>query len=252
MLQLERQLKIMNLLGLKEAATVTELTELFGVSANTVRRDLLALEEKGFLSVTHGGAVWNKRASMGLSLQQRQINHIQEKEAIGIGAAQLVSDGESIILDAGTTTGQIAKALKRRSNLTVITNAFNIAMELTESEGITLVMTGGIYSHVTGCLAGFHAEKFLSEFHVNKAFLSAGGVTLENVTNTNVFEVQIKRSIMAAAEETYLVVTHQKLQKVSLVPFASTADFRAIITDAGADVEALGRFRDRGIEVITC
>jgi DeoR family fructose operon transcriptional repressor len=252
MLQLERQTKIMAVLAEREAVSVADLSEQFDVSQNTVRRDLLALKEKGFLSITHGGAVWNKEASMGLPLQQREVSDVHEKRMIGAIASRLIADGESIILDAGTTTEQIAKSLKKRTNLTVITNAFNVAMELTEYKGITLVMIGGIYNHVTGCLAGFHAEKFLSEFHVHKAFLSAGGVTPESITNTNAFEVQIKRSMMTAAQKVYLVVTHQKLDTLSLVPFAQTAQLRAIITDPGADPEILDKFRTHGIEVMTC
>jgi DeoR/GlpR family transcriptional regulator of sugar metabolism len=252
MLQLERQLKIMSLLTQREAVKIAELSNVFGVSQNTIRRDLQTLADKGFLSITHGGAVLNSQAPMGLPIDQREIRNIQEKRAIGMKAAELITNGEAIILDAGTTTYQIAKALKGKKRLTVITNAFNIAMELSVAQGITVVMTGGILNEITGCLAGFHAEQFISQFHVNRAFISAGGVSLDSVTNTNAFEVQIKRSMMAVAEESYLVVTHHKIGQASLAPFAVPEDFQAILTDSGLDLALAEKFRSRGVEVILC
>lgn len=252
MLQLERQLKIISLLGQQEAVKIAELSELFGVSQNTIRRDLQALADKGFLNITHGGAVLNSQVPMGLPIDQREIRNIQEKRAIGLKAADMITEGEAIILDAGTTTGQIAKAIKGKKSLTVITNAFNIALELSGAQGITVVMTGGILNEITGCLAGFHAEQFISQFHVSKTFISAGGVSLDSVTNTNAFEVQIKRSMMAVAEESFLVVTHHKIGQTSLAPFAVPEDFRAILTDSGVDPDSVERFRSRGVEVILC
>lgn len=120
------------------------------------------------------------------------------------------------------------------------------------AQGITVVMTGGILNEITGCLAGFHAEQFVSQFHVNKIFISAGGVSLTSVTNTNAFEVQIKRSMMEVAEESFLVVTHHKLGKISLAPFAAPEDFKAILTDSGVDPVVVDSFRSRGFEVILC
>ena len=189
---------------------------------------------------------------MGNSLVERQINNIQEKHAIGLKAADIISDGEAIILDAGTTTEQIAKAISKKKRLTVITNAFNIALILSEMKGITVVMTGGIFNVITGCLAGFHAEQFINQFHVDKAFISAGGVNLENVTNTNAFEVQIKHAMMDVADESYLVVTHHKIGRTSLVPFANVKDFHAILTDAGVDQDQVERIQSAGVQIVLC
>jgi DeoR family fructose operon transcriptional repressor len=252
MLQLERQIKIVNLLSQTRAVTVVDLARTFRVSQNTVRRDLQALAEKGFLSLTHGGAVLEGGAPMGAPLSQREVSHIEEKRAIGLKAADMVVEGQAIILDAGTTTEQVALALKDKRSLTVITNAINVASSLQGVPGITVVLTGGILNDVTGCVAGFHAEQFLGQFHADKAFISAGGVTADSVTNTNAFEVEIKRRMMAAAEESFLVVNGSKVGRTSLVPFARPADFRAIITDTGADKETVDRLRSLGTEVILC
>ncbi len=252
MLQLERQIRIMSLIGQRQAVTIVDLAREFDVSQNTIRRDLQALAEKGFLSLTHGGAVFNRQAPMGMPLSQREVDHIQEKRAIGLKAAEMVGEGEAVILDAGTTTEQIAIALKDRSTLTVITNAINVAGQLRAAAGVTVVLTGGILNDVTGCVAGFHAEQFLGQFHAAKAFISAGGVTADSVTNTNAFEVQIKRRMMAAAEQSFLVVSHHKLGRTSLVPFARPGDFRAILTDAEAEPEIVERLRATGTEVVLC
>ena len=252
MLQLERQLKIMNLLNQKEAARITELSELFGVSRNTIRRDLQALADKGFLSITHGGAVLSSQAPMGLPIDLREISNIQEKRAIGLRAGQMIQEGEAVILDAGTTTEQIARAIKHKKDLTVVTNGFNIALELSTAPGITVVMTGGILNEITGCMAGFHAEQFISQFHVDRAFISAGGISLTQVTNTNAFEVQIKRSMMSVAEHCFLVVTHDKLGKTSLAPFATPDEFDSVLTDSGAEETIVADFRGAHIELILC
>jgi DeoR family fructose operon transcriptional repressor len=252
MLQLERHLKIMGLLSHREVVRISELSEIFGVSQNTIRRDLRVLSEKGLLSITHGGAVAKRPVLMGTPIDQREIRDIQEKQAIGLKAAELVQPGEAVILDAGTTTEQIAKSLNDKLDVTVITNGLNIAMALSKAPGVTVVMTGGILNEVTGCLAGFHAEQFISQFHVNKAFISAGGATLSSVTNTNAFEVQIKRSMMSVAEHSYLVIDHHKLGKTSLAPFATVDEFRAIFTGSGGNPEIIEELRARGTEIILC
>jgi DeoR family transcriptional regulator, fructose operon transcriptional repressor len=252
MLQLERQLKIVSTLGQSKAVSIVDLSAAFGVSQNTIRRDLQTLAEKGLVSLTHGGAVVNDHAPMGLPLSQREVSGMQEKQAIGLRALELVAEGEAVMLDAGTTTEQIAIAIKDRRSLTVITNALNIAARLQGVPGFTVVLTGGVLNDVTGCVAGFHAEEFLAQFHADKAFISAGGITADSVTNTNAFEVQIKRRMMASAEESYLVVGHAKIGRTSLVPFARPADFKAVLTDAGADPEAVERLRAAGVEVIVC
>ncbi|NOY07440.1 MAG: DeoR/GlpR transcriptional regulator [Spirochaetes bacterium] len=252
MLQLERQLEIMNLLQKEEVIRIKTLSDKFRVSVNTIRRDLKHLASEGYLNITHGGAVINRDLKMGMTLNERQISFIAEKRRIGLKSAELIADGEAIILDAGTTTEQVAKAIKNRRGLTVITNAFNIAKELHDIPGITVVLTGGILNNITMSAAGFHAEQFVKQFHVAKAFISAGGVTLDDVTNTNGFEVQIKRNFMAVAEEVILTVNHQKIGREALVSFAKITDFDILITDNGISDEYAEKIRNKGVKVILC
>jgi len=252
MLQMERQLKIRNLLQKNGVVRISELSDLFAVSRNTARRDLKILEDQGFLLLSHGGALLNRQLPMGQTYGEREDRNLEEKVAIGLAAAALIAEGESIILDAGTTTVQIAKALKGRQELTVITNALSIAVELSGAPGLSLVLTGGALNDITKCMAGFHAEQFLSQFHVAKAFISAGGVTAEGVTNTNTFEVQIKKNMIAAAEKVILVAASGKIGKTSLAPFASITDFDLLITNRDAPPQEIRRIRERGLEVILC
>ncbi|MGQ9631437.1 MAG: DeoR/GlpR family DNA-binding transcription regulator [bacterium] len=252
MFDVERQLNIVKLIRRRGSVRVSDLSESLGVSPNTIRRDLKKLEGDGLLRRTHGGAVLVGPSDMGPTLAERLDEFLDEKSRIGRKAAELIRDGESIILDAGTTTAQIAKHIGGRRGLTVITNAINIALELASSPGIATILTGGILSDITKCTAGFHAEQFLSQFHVSKAFISAGGVTPEGATNTNTFEVQMKRTMMRVADEVILVVAHNKIGTVSLAPFASIEDIHKIITDDGAPKDVVEAIRGKGVEVILC
>ena len=111
---------------------------------------------------------------------------------------------------------------------------------------------GGVINETTRCVAGFHAEEFIRQFHANTAFVSAGGVTTEGVMNTNAFEVRIKQSMIKAAERVVLVVTRDKIGKVSLAPFANLEDIDMIVTDAKADAPEVEAIRRKGVEVVLC
>jgi len=251
-MRMERQIEILSFLRNTHVVQIKELSDRLGVSRNTIRRDLKRLEEEGFVTVTHGGAVGVRNAPMGMPLGDREDQYAEEKLRIGKKAAEFVRDGDAIILDAGTTTDRIVQALKDRKDLTVITNGLNIALDLLGIPGITAILVGGVINETTRCMAGFHAEEFLRPFHVSTAFISAGGVTTEGVMNTNAFEVRIKRSMIQAADKVVLVVTREKIGKTSLVPFAGLEEIDAIITDSKAPAEEVERLRRKGVEVILC
>jgi DeoR/GlpR family transcriptional regulator of sugar metabolism len=251
-MRMERQITILSFLRNSHVVQIKELSERLGVSQNTIRRDLKRLEEGGLVTVTHGGAVGVRNAPMGMPLDIREDQYAEEKLRIGRKAAELVRDGEAVILDAGTTTERIVPGLKDRKSLTVITNGLNIALSLQGIPGITALLVGGVMNETTGCTAGFYAEEFLRQFHVNTAFVSAGGVTTEGVMNTNAFEVRIKRSMIQAADKVVLVVTGEKIGKNSLAPFAGLEEIDMIITDSKASEEEVESFRRKGVEVVLC
>jgi len=251
-MQAKREMSIMSILRKNGVAQVNELSEVLGVSTNTIRRDLKSLEQQGMVRMARGGAVLPDDVPMGAPLTVREDQFHAEKERIGRRACELIGKAESILLDAGTTTEQIALQLRDQAGLTVVTNALNVLLHLIDVQDISVVSTGGVFNAVTRCSSGFHAEQFLAQFRVDIAFLSAGGITTEGVRNTNTVEVQIKKTMMQIADRRVLAITHDKIGKVSLAPFANVSDFDSIITDDKADPAALERLHSLGPDVITC
>ena len=251
-MRMERQIEILSFLRNTNVVQIKELSDRLRVSRNTIRRDLKRLEEEGLVRITHGGAVGIQNAPMGIPLGIREDQYAEEKVRIGKKAAELIQDGDAIILDAGTTTERIVSFLKDKKNLTVITNGLNIALCLLGIPGVTALLVGGVMNEITRCTAGFYAEEFLRQFHVSTAFISAGGVTVDGVMNTNAFEVRIKRSMIQAADRVVLVVTRDKIGKTSLAPFAKLEEFDVILTDSKAPEEELEKLRGKGVEIVLC
>ncbi|MGA2641914.1 MAG: DeoR/GlpR family DNA-binding transcription regulator [Spirochaetia bacterium] len=256
MLKPERELKIISKLRSEGVVRLPELSTLIGTSENTIRRDLTRLESMGILRRTHGGAILNdfddQRSSEDTEWIARQKKFPLEKERIGRKAAELVHDGDAIVLDAGTTTMQIARNLHAKRNITVVTNAVNIGLEIVRSDSITVLLTGGILRDISKSLVGPLNEEFLSgNMHVDWMFLSAGGVSIDGgITNANTVEIPIKKAMIRASREVVLTVTHDKIGKRSFAPIASLDAISTIITDADADRELLKPLEDRGIKII--
>jgi DeoR/GlpR family transcriptional regulator of sugar metabolism len=251
-LQLERQLEILQTIKAKGIVKISDLSRRYGVSLNTIRRDLRRLEGQGLLQVSRGGAVGTPNAPMGATLGQRADQWTEEKIRIGRKACGYVSAGQAIILDAGTTTERMIPGLREIGGLTVITNGLNIARGLSGLPGITTVLCGGVLNDVTGSLAGFHAEEFMKQFHVATLFLAAGGVTTDGAANTNAFEVRIKRGMIEAAERVILLVTHDKVGRRSFAPFARLDEIDVVLTDTDAPSGEVERLRAAGAEVVLC
>ena len=233
MLDVDRQLAIIAEAKNKRSVSVEELAQKLGVSANTIRRDLNKLARDGILRRTHGGAVINDFAGSDLPFGQREMKHGEEKELIGAVAASLVEDGDSVILDAGTTCLCVARHLKGRKGLTVLTNSMAVATELSDTQNV-VILSGGVLRGETLSLVGPPAEEFFKGVHVHKLFLATGGVSLERgLTNPNMHEVPVKKLMMRAADEIIVVADHHKFGEVALCPFADLADVSRIVTDKG-------------------
>ncbi len=257
MLRAEREIKIIDRLRSSKVVRLSDLCAAIGVSENTIRRDLQRLEGMGILKRTHGGAVLREEPTDSRGIDDfdwiaRSKQMPDEKERIGQAAAALVGDGEAVLLDAGTTTIQIARHLSGRRNLTVVTNAVNVGLELARDESITVVLTGGTLRNISKSLVGPLAEEFLNAgIHVDRLFLSARAVSVEaGITNANTAEVPIKRAMIRAAREVVLVVTHDKLGSRSFTQIAPIQAVSTIVTDSGADPVEVAQLTDRGIRVI--
>lgn len=231
--------------------SVAELAELFGVSAVTVRSDLELLEHAGRLLRTHGGAVPFQMGESALSFSVRQGVNARAKERIGAAAAELVSDGEAIVLDASTTAWHMARHLLAHRDLTVLTTGLYVALELLRSPGISVIVPGGPVWREAAAVVGDWDGSVLAGGNLQRGFFGGRGLTLEEgLTDANRSEVELKRKLISAVREVNVILDSSKLGKVAFVTCATVGEIKRLITDRGASPEWVGRLRERGIEVI--
>lgn len=248
----ERQRKIAELLKEKSSLRVTALAEKFNVSESTIRRDLQEMEERGVLTRTHGGAVGIQRTNFELSFKQKESEGRQEKVVIGQFAAEMIKDGDTVILDAGTTTLEIARHIKAE-RLTVITNSIDIAAILSNNENVELIVTGGSMRTTTRAMVGHITEYILKNFRVDIAFIGANGISVdEGVTTPNFTEAQTKKSMMNVANKVIVVADSTKFNKVCFSVVSSVRSISSIITSGEVDAEVIKSFEEAGVEIIQC
>lgn len=247
----ERHDQIATLLQEQGRVSVADLSERFAVSAVTIRNDLALLERQGRLRRTHGGAM--VKSDLGLeppAFALRKELRLAQKERIGRSAASLVRDGDSIALDASTTAWQIARHLKERRELTVVTNGLFVALEFLDSPGVTVVMPGGSLRAASASLVGDQGACILERYHVQRGFFGAGGFTLEEgLTDTNQYEVELKQRMVERSKEVIAVVDSSKWGQVTFASLALVAQLDRVITDDAAPGEMVAELQERGIEV---
>ncbi|MBC7264753.1 MAG: DeoR/GlpR transcriptional regulator [Chloroflexi bacterium] len=251
MLSAERQREILRLIRERRRATVAELSERFGVSPATVRRDLDALEDEGVIRRSHGGAVVAERATPEPPIIQRMMENEEEKRRIGQAAAKLIQDGETIFLGSGTTTFEVARHLTGKKNLTVITNALNIVNLLADQPEITVVVTGGLLRHSELSMIGHITEQTLKELRANKVIMGMRAISVQDgLTSDYLPETMTDRAIIQSASEVILVADHSKFGKVSTVLVAPVTAVHKVVTDSAAPSDIVAELRRLGIEVI--
>lgn len=251
MLREERKRKISQFIKENKKATVTELSELFGVSESTIRRDLEELDEQGVIQRAHGGAVVVERAAPEPPIIQRMVENEEAKRSIGQAAAELVRDGETVFLGSGTTTLEVARNLVKRDNLTVITNALNIANLFAGKSYITVIVIGGLLRHSELSMIGHFTEQVLKELHADKVIMGMRAISVEEgLTNDYLPETMTDRMIIQFAPEVILVADHTKFGKVSTAYVAPVKQITTLVTDAETDPALLIRLREMGIQVI--
>ena len=249
----QRRRNVLDLVDQDGQVTVSDMVRRFSISAVTVRNDLDALASIGAVVRSHGGAVRRLEATQDYPLRTKETLHRDEKIRIGKAAAELVQPGETIILDSGTTTAEVARHLKRMKNqsLTVITNALNIAVELADTPGITLIMIGGLMRPISCSFVGPQAEAMMNEFHADRLFLAVDGFDLENGPSTpDMLEAQLNNVMIRSAKEVTVVTDFSKLGRRSVSRIGPFDRIRRLITDNRATQEFTGELRKKGIEVI--
>lgn len=248
----ERRKKILNILNEKGQVFVHELSDQFGVSEVTIRNDLDLFESKKLLLRSRGGAM-KYESSVGIDYQISDKDKIYYAEKIKIGkkAAALVKEGETIIIDSGTTTMEIAKNLDPNHTINVITNAFNIANQLINSQNINIIVPGGTLRKNSHSLVGPLAEKSLKNFYVDKVFIGVDGFdTTQGVFTPNIDEASLNQVMIDIAKEVILVADSSKFQRRSLAFICPLNKINIVVTDENISKEDLKRLQDAYIKVI--
>ncbi len=248
----ERRRAILKILRKEGRLSVEDLVGRFKVSAVTLRSDLGHLAGQGHLIRSYGGAILQEAGEdFPISVKQ-SINHV-EKGRIAQAAAQLIEPKQTIILDSGTTSAELAKAIKRRqiSGLTVITHALNIAQEFINSPQISVIVIGGLMRHVAASLVGPQAERMLRDLGANHFFLGIDGLTAElDLTTPDLLEAQLNTLMMQSAAETTLIADASKFGRRSLSSIGNVQQVRRVITDSRANEEIVESIRAKGVEVV--
>jgi DeoR family transcriptional regulator, aga operon transcriptional repressor len=250
-----RQMHTRLLLEQRGFVRVRELSGYFGVSTVTVRNDLQSLEERGLAQRVHGGAMPASRPSVEQTFEEVAEHLRAEKAAIGHAGAQLVSSGESLVIDVGTTAAALARALVRRDDLhdvTIFTNGIKIALEL---EGacprFTVVVTGGTLRPKQHSLVNPLATHMMNDLRVMTAFIGCNGIDVDaGVTNLNLPEAEVKRAMIAAADRCVVLADATKLGTRTLAQVCPIDRVDVLVTDAAADSASLSAVRSRAVEVV--
>jgi DeoR family transcriptional regulator of aga operon len=250
MLNEERRRAILEMVNHDGRALVKDLARRFGTSQVTIRSDLEALHGQGLIHRTHGGALpLQIGALIDPSLREKEKFHRAEKLRIGEAAASLVKEGESVVLDSGTTTTAVARALRRLRNLTVITNAVNIAAELAGSS-IEVILTGGTLRKQSFSLVGPLAEDTLRRLSADYLFLGVDGFDVKfGMTTPNLLEAKVNRIMMEISRRTVVVCDSSKFGRRSLSLIAPPSSFHQVITDNHVSKADLRSLKDAGMEV---
>ncbi|MDI7865001.1 DeoR/GlpR family DNA-binding transcription regulator [Rhizobiaceae bacterium n13] len=246
-----RRRRILEWLEEEGSARVRELATAFHVSEATIRQDLERLENEGFITREHGGAYLNPVSRQIGTMTLHHQENMDKKRRIGALAASLVKDGETLILDAGTTTTEIAMRLTTRRDLTLITNALNIAIILGSVPTFAVHMPGGQFKSPTLSLSGDKSVEYFNNIFAGKLFLATAGVDLEaGLTYPSFADLQLKEAMIKAAAHVYLVADSTKIGKSSFTRLGSLDVVHSLITDDGISDAVAKEFEKRGLEVL--
>lgn len=250
MLALERQRCIVEMITARRSIRTTEIAQTFGVTEETARRDLERLEAEGQLSRTHGGAYRDDANRRDIPSSSRETMNVAEKQAIARCAVGQIEAGDTIFLDASSTTLALARILPD-IQLTVLTNALKIAAELLARSSFRVVMMGGtLHERSLSCL-GPLSEQALECYHVQKAFISCRGVDpVRGLSEANDEQARLKRKIISLSEQTNLLADHSKLPLKSVFFFAQLSEVDALITDCHPPEDIAAAAKSSGVKLL--
>ena len=245
----ERKHRIEAYLQKVEFAALEDLAKHVGSSVSTVRRDLTLLEAAGNLKRTHGGARIVTPKSDEFAFSTRDTHQLDEKETIGKACAALIHPNQSVIIDAGTTTYHVAKFLEEKSPQ-ILTNSLPVANLYSSAGKVELVLSGGVIYPRLGVLVGPLAVEAFSKIHADVAVMSAGGITMEGLTNSHGLLIDIQLAMIRAAHKVIFCLDHTKFGRRSVTPLCDLEPIDVIVTDSDAPAELIEQLRAKGIEVV--
>ena len=250
-----RRKKIKEIILEKNSVKVTELVSLFNVSEETIRRDLNRLKEQDLIKKTYGGAILNDEFQNSInlipSIKNRKAKNFSEKNAIARKAAELVSDNQIVILDAGTTTWCVASYIKSLKNMTFVTNSLNVAEECILSETSSVYLPGGKLIEKTMSLVGPQTVKEMEKYNADIVFLGTTGISLQKgFCNSNIYETEVKKAMASIGKKVVIVADHSKLNNLGVFSFASFEEVDVLVTSNLVEEAVLHAIEAMGIKVI--
>ncbi len=249
MLSAERRETIKRKVKIYKRVLIHELCREFKTSPVTIRKDLDYLENEGILTRVHGGGILNKTVMSDLSISEKENIHLKEKERIAVFSEKLIRNGDIVILDSGFTAVHIARRLKLRSGIRVITNGLNVANELVGSDN-ELVLTGGVFNKATFGLSGSFAVKVIANTVADKLFLGVDGIDFDKgLTAYNYEEAKLNRLMISAASEIILITDSSKFGKKAMAFICHVEEINRIITDKGIQQKYLEEINHLNIKV---
>jgi DeoR/GlpR family transcriptional regulator of sugar metabolism len=248
MLAETRRRRLQELITRQGYATLDELVRVLGVSESTIRRDLEALDLAGSVKRTHGGAIYAGEVRSMPAFDERTGTAAAEKRAIGQAAAALIQDGDTVLLDGGTTTLEVARALVGR-RIQVVTNSLPIAQLLASSPQTDLILIGGYVYPRTGVALGPLAIATMQSLRVRTAILGAGGIVPEGIYNSNSLLVETERQMMSCAQAVMIVADHTKFGRLALARLCGLEEIVSVVVDFGLDPAQRGVLDAAGVAV---
>lgn len=247
----ERRQHILSLLQRDGRVLVAELSESLGISPITIRKDLDELESRGLVQRTHGGALAPQSSMMvDPSLKEKEHHQLKEKQRIAAAAAKLISEDQCVLLDSGSTTTMVARALREFSHLTIVTNAVNIAQELGDTN-FEIILTGGTLRKNSFSLVGPMAEDTLSQIHADVLFLAVDGFDSKvGVMTPNVLESRVNRAMVKASRKVVVVCDSTKFERSSMALIIPPSAVHTVVTDSQISEITAQNLRTAGIELI--
>ena len=249
-----RRQSLLDILRKQPGLRIPELANALDVSAGTVRNDLNALEDEGRLKRVHGGAVLTDHDQFqNNSFVRRYKSNVAAKLAIAREAAILVNDGDSILLDASSTSYYLARELSGRNKLRVMTNGFEVARELAQNTSNTVILIGGVVNNDSSSVTGLLSEQIIAEMHIEKAFFSCSGFSWERGMTEILFaEAQLKRKAIESSKQVFALIDASKFGKEDLTPFARPGQIAHLFTDSNITEEWITRLQEINVPFTVC